>query len=75
MPLRQTAEREALKCQVKGPPQAPQSPSLAVPCPTDPGAEAAKDMRDRARAPRDSEVIMPSHQCLSAAHPPARPLF
>lgn len=59
----------------EGTPQIPQCPSLAVSCPTEPGAEAAKDVGVGARAPRDSEVSVISHLVSQCCHPPARPLL
>lgn len=47
-------------------PQAPQSPSLAVPSSIDPGTEATKDIGDGARAPRDSEVSTASYPTSAA---------
>lgn len=59
--LGQTAKQGYMECQMKRTPQAPQPPSLASPCPTDPGTEATKDTGDGARAPRDSEVSLASY--------------
>lgn len=58
-----SGRQKSRSCEVsgEGTPQTPQCPSLAVPCPTEPGAEAAKDVGVGARAPRDSEVSVISH--------------
>lgn len=69
--LGQTAKQGYLKYQMRGSPQAPQPPSLASPCPTDPGTEATKDIGEGARAPRDSEVSMVSHRTSAVLPPPA----
>lgn len=47
----------------EGIPTVPGPRSLAFPCPTDPGVEATKDVEDRARAPRDSEVSTLATPC------------